>query len=160
MKQLKNLFFLAILSCSISSLSAQKIGPGVAIQLDGGNFGLGAQGLFSITDDIDIAPAVTYYFTENVAQVSTSIIIVEADGHYNFGISDNLTLHPLVGLSYLSVSANVGGFKVSTGTFALNLGGGVILNKEEKLSYFGKLKLTTANGGGGLTIFGGLYFSL
>jgi len=160
MKHLKQLLVMAIFVCLCSSIHAQKIGPGLSYNLDGSLLGLGAQGLFSITETIDIAPAATYYFTESIAGVSSSFILLEADGHYNFNISDKLTLHPIVGVALGIVRASAGGISASSSSFGLNLGGGAILNKDEKLSFFGKLKYTTAGGTGGLALFAGAYFTL
>jgi hypothetical protein len=158
MKQLKQLLVLAIFACLCSSISAQKVGPGLSFNLDGSALGLGVHGLFSITETIDIAPSATYFFTESIAGASSSLIILEADGHYNFAISDNLILHPLAGISMAIISASAGGFNFSTTSFGINVGGGILLNRDEKLSFFGKAKYGIS--AGGLGLYAGVYFSL
>jgi hypothetical protein len=159
MKQLKQLLVFAIFTCICSSISAQKVGPGLSFNLDGSALGIGVHGLFSITETIDVAPSATYFFTESIAGGSSSLIILEADGHYNFAISDKLILHPLAGLSVAIASVSVPGFgSVSASSFGLNVGAGLIANRDEKLSFFGKAKYGIS--AGGLGLYAGVYFSL
>lgn len=159
MKHLKQLLVLAIFVCLCSSISAQKVGPGLSFNLDGSALGIGVHALFPITETIDIAPSATYFFTESIAGGSSSLIILEADGHYNFNISDNLILHPLAGISMAIASVSVPGFgSVSASSFGINVGAGILLNRDEKLSFFGKAKYGIS--AGGLGLYGGVYFSL
>ncbi|MEL6988995.1 MAG: hypothetical protein AAGK97_14375 [Bacteroidota bacterium] len=162
MNQFKKLTLIFVLGLFTSNLLAQKIGGGLAVSLEGTSpLGISAQGLFNITETIDIAPAVTYYFfNDGSPDVSSSLIVFEADGHYNFSAGDNLVIHPIAGLSFWRVGASAGGFNVSATEFGLNLGGGAILNYDESTSFFGKLKYTLIGGGGGLGIWAGVYFSL
>lgn len=159
MKQLKKLIVFAVLVCSFTSLSAQKVGPGLSFNLDGSALGIGVHGLFGLSDQIDIAPSATYYLLEKVQGASASLIILEADGHYNLEISDNLTFHPLAGITAALTSIKVPGFgSVSATSIGINVGAGLILNKQENLSFFGKAKYGIS--AGGLGLFAGVYFSL
>lgn len=112
---------------------------------------IGANAEFGITDKISIAPDFTYYFTEKIAYVKTSMWEFNANAHYYFMDNNKFKVFGLGGLNYTHAKVTwdgpVWGFgggetSSSDGEIGFNLGGGATYDLTDKIQAFSTLKYT------------------
>lgn len=111
---------------------------------------IGANAEFGITDKISIAPDFTYYFTEKISYVKTSMWELNANAHYYFMDKDKLKVFGLGGLNYTHAKVTwdgpVWGFggesSESDSEIGFNLGGGATYDLTDKIQAFSTLKYT------------------
>ena len=112
---------------------------------------IGANAEFGITDKISIAPDFTYYFTEKIAYVKTSMWELNANAHYYFMDNDKFKVFGLGGLNYTHAKVTWdgpgwgfggGGTSSSDSEIGFNLGGGATYDLTDKIQAFSTLKYT------------------
>ncbi len=109
---------------------------------------------FVMSENISISPSFDYFLIDDS---SYSVIMIGADGHYNFGDPATLNYYPLVGLNYFSVSYSGDGYSFSYGSgIGLTIGGGATYALSEKLKLYGELKYLRSSMG----LSAGVMFSL
>lgn len=153
--------FTAVIICltflSVTGFSQFKFGAGAGLIFDGGSFGLGARGHYTVNEDYAGQGTFTYYFESNI-----SLWTLDLDVHYsgfNIGDVESFRLTPFAGLNVYSVSLDdvVPGFDASDTDIGLNLGlngtmplsGGLELYIEPKI---------IIGGGSSLALAAGVYF--
>ena len=132
-----------------------KWGAGAALYTDGGLFGVGARGHYTITDDYAAQASFHYYFDD------ASIWSLDLDVHYEgFDIGDleGFQLRPFAGLNIINASAGSDiGINVSSSSTNLNLGMNGTLNLNDNLTLYIEPKIVIGNGGT-IGIAAGVYF--
>src|SRR5690554_3836058 len=112
---------------------------------------IGANAEFGLTDKISIAPDFTYYFTEKIDYLKTSMWELNANAHYYFMDNDKFKVFGLGGLNYTHVKVTwdgpsfwgIGGNpSESDGEIGFNLGGGATYDLTDKIQAFSTLKYT------------------
>ncbi|GHV14230.1 hypothetical protein FACS1894179_02520 [Bacteroidia bacterium] len=96
-------------------------------QTDYKRFGLGLEGRYNITDNIRLAPDVTFFFPKS----NTTGLDINLNAHYVFEVQDGLSIYPLAGIGVINnrvSSVDLGG-GVKTEShgmtdFGFNLGAG------------------------------------
>jgi len=96
-------------------------------QTDYKRFGLGMEGRYNITDNIRLAPDVTFFFPKN----HTTGLDINLNAHYVLSIQDGLSIYPLAGIGV--INNRVSSIDLGNGTktkshgetdFGFNLGAG------------------------------------
>lgn len=90
-------------------------------QTDYERFGLGVEGRYNITDNIRLAPDVTFYFPNN----HLTGLDINVNAHYVFNIQDNLSVYPLAGIGMVNNRFSYKGESIGHTDFGFNLGAGV-----------------------------------
>lgn len=117
-------FTIMCLFIAVNAFSQTKLGVQLAYGTNS-EFGVGAKSSFGVTDAINISPSINYYFGESVGSASSSILTVNADGHYTFEGGNGLIFYPLAGLNLTRMSVSALGQSISNTLFGVNLGGGL-----------------------------------
>ncbi len=143
MKQKILLFFAAVMCFSIASAQQGQMAAGVNVDMGFGypgsysNVGIGAKFQYSITDNIRIEPAFTYFLKKDYI----SMWDLMANVHYVLPMAgDKLNIYPLAGLGVLGVKAGEGKYSVSSTNFGINLGGGAEYKITEKIALGAEIK--------------------
>ena len=111
-----------------------------------------AKANFGVSDAISISPSLDYY----LGSALDNMIIVGADGHYNFFINDDFTLYPLFGFSYIRATTSSYYYgSVSASFLAVNIGGGMNYAISDKIKIYSELKYVR-----GVALTAGVMFSL
>jgi len=140
------LVFVIALGMSQFAKAQTDLGGGIALW---GEVGLEAKANFGITDAISISPSIDYFFVETVEDVSSTNIMFNVDGHYNFDVSEEFTVYPLVGINYFYYSIDIPeyeflgetyGGKVSDGDVDINIGGGATYKLSDNMKLYAELK--------------------
>lgn len=112
---------------------------------------IGANAEFGITEKISVAPDFTYYFTEEITYVKTSMWELNANAHYYFMDNDKFKVFGLGGLNYTHAKVTWdgpawgfggGGASSSDSEIGFNLGGGATYDLTDKIQAFSTLKYT------------------
>ncbi len=163
MKKLLSITFAFILLFGMSNISNAQVvsqgditaGGGLTLTTGvggggGAEFGINANGSYSITDEIRAGAGITLFFGD------FSPTVFNIEGNYIFKNEDGLVLYALAGIGFWSWSYSGAWGSVSASTSGLNLGAGI----EYDLGgfyIFGEPKLSTI-GGTPLNIEGGVRF--
>jgi len=148
-----------VLGISQFAKAQMDIGGGIALW---GNVAIEAKADFSITDQISISPSIDYILVdENFDNYSSTYLMFNVDGHYNFDISDGFKAYPLVGLNYYywTYSYDLPGydnFSGDGGDVSINIGGGATYAISDSMKLYGELKFLRSDIG----LSAGLLFSL
>lgn len=96
-------------------------------QTDYKRFGMGLEGRYNITDNIRLAPDVTFFFPKN----HMTGLDINVNAHYVFDIQDGISIYPLAGIGVINnriSSVDLGGGvktkSFGTTDFGFNLGAG------------------------------------
>ena len=109
------------LFCTIEGFSQFKVGAGANFIFDGGSFGVGGRGHYTINEDFAAQGSFHYYFESNF-DVWTLDFDVFYSG-FELGDLEGFRLTPFAGLNFIRVSTDLGlGFDVSGSSTNLNLG--------------------------------------
>ena len=126
-----------------ASTSKFALGIGRVYNFDYEDFGLNFHGVYTLSDNIRLAPAFNYYFIEgDVVKIYT----FDLDGHYLLSETASARFYGLVGLNIAVVSVDldvpvVGDiFSESTTDIGINAGAGGQYPFSDKLGGFGELK--------------------
>ena len=133
--------------------------------------GIGAKFRYTVTEQVRVEGAFTYFFPKEVARfmgVSGNVSMVDfgVNAHYLFPITDRFTLYPLVGLGLLGLRATVSGggasVRNSENHVVLNIGGGADIKVADNISINIEPKLLRTfdnNTRGGFIISAGVIFN-
>ena len=118
------------------------------------NVGLGAKFQYNVTDPIRLEGSFTYFLEKNY----TSMWDLNANVHYLFPVSNEVTVYPLAGLGIHNTSVEILWIKSSSSNVAINFGGGIdfALNKQWVLN--GELKYQIVNNWNRLILSAGLSY--
>lgn len=94
------------------------LGPGMAVDLDIGEYAIGVNSYYSITDDIRAGAELMYYLE---GTDGLSLYDINLNGHYLFTSEDNFRIYGLGGLNNFTVNVDGVG---SSSDLGINLGGG------------------------------------
>ena len=140
---MKKIFLLiALISLSIGAFSqsgSKSVLVKAGYQTDYERFGLGVEGRYTITDNLRLAPDLTFYFPNN----HLTGLDFNANIHYVFPIQSGFSLYPLAGIAMVNNRLSVGGYSDSATDFGVNIGAGgsydignnAYLNLEFKYSF-------------------------
>ncbi|MDR1089850.1 MAG: porin family protein [Prevotella sp.] len=96
-------------------------------QTDYKRFGLGVEGRYNITDNIRLAPDVTFFLPKN----HTTGLDINLNAHYVLDVQDGLSIYPLAGIGV--INNRISSFDIGDGAkiksfgstdFGFNLGAG------------------------------------
>ncbi len=139
----KQLLFIALMVITISQIYAQgqtRIGAHAGFGTADLGLGFGAQGEFSLSDKLSIAPAFTYWTGKSSDVGGFKVEVggwnLDGDLRYYF-TTEGTSIYGLAGLSYASVKATVGvpgtSASASASTIGLNVGAGMNFNTGGKV---------------------------
>ena len=125
------------------------------------NLGLGVKGQYEFIDNVRGEASFNYYLKQD----NVSMWELNANVHYLFRITDEVTLYPLSGLTMLTAkveSANFGGIKSSASdtNIGLNLGAGIEYPLSDSVKLNGEIKYQIVNDFDRPVISVGLTFAL
>ncbi len=125
------------------------------------NLGLGVKGQYEFIDNVRGEASFNYYLKKD----NVSMWELNANVHYLFRITDEVTLYPLAGLTMLTAkveSANFGGIKSSASdtNIGLNLGAGIEYPLSDSVKLNGEIKYQIVNDFDRPVISVGLTFAL
>lgn len=122
---MKKIFLVAVLAVFALGAKAQigekVIMPKLGYQTEFERFSLGVEGRYSLTENIRLAPGVTFFFPKD----HVTGLDVDVNVHYVFPIQSGLSLYPFVGGAMLNNRFSHDGFPTWKDTsFGFNIGGG------------------------------------
>lgn len=137
---LKFAFLLLFITAFGFSADAQiRVGGGLIFNTEeGAGLGIGIRGEYTIAEKIVLAPGYNFFFEEDNASVREFNFNV----HYPFAIGESVSVYPFVGFNRTSISVDLGGIfgNLKVSEVGANLGGGVNIGINERMSAFGELK--------------------
>jgi len=157
----KNVFTILTLLITIVTYSQTKVGANIVYGSES-DFGLGVKASFDVSEKFKVSPSVSYFFTESVPEVSTTMMSFDADAHYFFELKEKLSVYPLAGINvfYTSVSSSFNSvYSASSTDFGINLGGGLNYKVSDKLTGFSEIK-AMLNNGNQIVFSAGVMYSL
>lgn len=89
-------------------------------QTDYERFGMGLEGRYNITDNIRIAPDLTFFFPKN----HVTGLDINVNAHYVFDVQDGFSVYPLAGIAAVNNRWSAGGDSEGSTDFGFNLGAG------------------------------------
>jgi outer membrane protein X len=121
MKKLLIMFMFAILALGVQAQQGSKaIMPKVGYQTEFKRLGLGVEGRYFLTNNIRLAPGVTFLFPKN----HSTGLDVDFNVHYVFPIQGGLAFYPFIGGAMLNNRSSFEGASNSYTDFGLNIGAG------------------------------------
>jgi outer membrane protein X len=127
MKKALFIFMFAVLALGVQAQQGSKaIMPKLGYQTETKRFGLGLEGRYFLTNNIRLAPGVTFLFPKD----HVTGLDVDVNVHYVFPIQSGLAFYPFVGGAALNnrmSSHTIGDLKIdssSTTHFGFNIGAG------------------------------------
>lgn len=124
-KVLLGIVLAAVFSLGMQAQTGSKaIMPKLGYQTEAKRFGLGVEGRYFFTDNIRVAPGVTFLFPKNRVMG----LDVDINVHYVFPIQSGLSVYPFIGGAMLNNrwSSNIDNVdSVSNTDFGFNIGAGV-----------------------------------
>lgn len=148
MKKILPATLLALLSCFMFQSTAyaqahnMKLGIGVAYDGEIETAGLQAIAVFRISEELGIAPNITFYFPDNDETIVDNYVAFNVDGHYIFSTDTDYHIYAIGGLNLTSVGYDVPDeitFDDSETELGLNIGIGGEYHLEG-FSLYGDLK--------------------
>jgi outer membrane protein X len=124
------------------------------------NIGLGAKFQYNVTDPIRLEGSFTYFFEKDYI----SMWDLNANVHYLFPVSNEVTVYPLAGLGVLNIGVEIPpilwmpGSRVSNSEVAINFGGGIDYSINRKYTLNGELKYQIVNNWNRLLLSAGLSY--
>ncbi len=117
--------FLATILLALSLGAKAQVGekvimPKLGYQTETERFFMGVEGRYSISDNIRLAPSLSFMFPKD----HVTGLDVDVNVHYVFPIQAGLSLYPLVGGVMMNNRFSYEGFTAKDTTFGLNIGGG------------------------------------
>lgn len=138
----------------MASQAQSRVGVGLAYGSEIESAGLGVNGEFAATDQINIAPSFIYYFEKN------NVSWWEINGNINYIFSENsATIYGIAGLNLTGVKVDTGFGSASDSELGLNLGIGANFDAGGNLIPFAEAKYVLGNADQ-LSLFGGVRFPL
>lgn len=89
-------------------------------QTDYERFGIGLEGRYNVTDNIRIAPDLTFFFPKN----HVTGLDINVNAHYVFDVQDGFSVYPLAGIAAVNNRWSAGGDSEGSTDFGFNLGAG------------------------------------
>jgi outer membrane protein X len=122
MKKLLFMFMFAALALGVQAQQGSKaVMPKLGYQTEAKRFGLGVEGRYFLTNNIRLAPGVTFLFPKN----KVTGLDVDVNVHYVFPIQGGLAFYPFIGGAMLNNRFSPEeGDSASTTDFGLNIGAG------------------------------------
>lgn len=121
MKKLLLIVALIVVSMSAYSQTGTKsLMLKAGYQTDYKRFGLGVEGRYNITENIRLAPDVTFFFPND----HLTGLDINVNAHYVFNIQDGLSLYPLAGIGVINNRFSYQGYSNGSTDFGFNLGAG------------------------------------
>ncbi|MDE1208276.1 outer membrane beta-barrel protein [Tenacibaculum larymnensis] len=157
----KNVFTTLALLIAVVSFSQTKVGAGVVYGSES-DLGLGVKASFDISEKLKVSPSMSYFFTESIPELSTTMMSFDADAHYFFKLKEKFSVYPLIGINlfYTSVSSSLNSaYSVSSTDFGINLGGGLNYTISNKVTGFSEIK-AMLNNGNQIVFSAGVMYSL
>ncbi|WP_420318096.1 outer membrane protein [Ekhidna sp.] len=156
---MKKLIFtlLLVTVISLASNAQSRVGVGLAYGAEIESAGIGVNGEFAASSQINIAPSFIYYFKKD------NVTWWELNGNINYIFSENsATIYGIAGLNLTGVSVDLsdfGGGKQSDSELGLNIGIGANFDTGGSLMPFAEAKYVLGNADQ-LSLFGGVRFPL
>ena len=158
---MKKIILTIAIVLGISQLAKAQVdvGGGVALW---GNIAIEAKADFPITEQISISPSIDYLLVdENFDNYSSTYLMFNADGHYNFDVSEGFVAYPLVGINYYYWSYSydiegLGDYSGDGGDVSINIGGGATYALSDSMKLYAELKFLRSDIG----LSAGVLFSL
>jgi outer membrane immunogenic protein len=169
----KSILIITVLTFVFCSVNAQFAFKGVGAGIGLGSksaisdkgesamgFGINVNALAGLTDKIDLAGGIVYYFpSEPVTGTKFSLFTISVDGHYK--LTENF--YGLAGLNIgmAKATATFMGYSASASDtkMGINLGAGANFDLSESLGFFGQVGYTVG-GADQLFINAGLFYKL
>ncbi len=145
MKKIVFVFMVALLALGINEANAQiRVGGGLFYYTEGEqNIGLDLRGIFGVTENIDVAAKIDWFFPKNENDIKSSATGFNGDLHYNFLDRDaSFSPYGLAGVNILRVAAKFNGTTISDSFFGINIGAGFEFAITESLNLFVEGKYT------------------
>ena len=120
MKKLFLALFMLVSVATFAQTGSKSVLIKAGYQTEAKRFGLGAEGRYSFTENLRLAPDLTFFFPKN----HVTGLDVNVNLHYVLPIQDGLSLYPLAGLNMTNNRFSYQGFSDSSTGFGLNLGFG------------------------------------
>jgi len=121
MKKVILAIVLATLSLGVHAQTGEKvIMPKLGYQTEAERFFMGVEGRYSFTENIRIAPSLSFMFPKD----HVIGLDVDVNVHYVFPIQGGFALYPLVGGVMMNNRYSHDGLTLKDTTFGLNIGGG------------------------------------
>jgi len=123
MKKVLFMFMFAVLALSVQAQQGSKaVMPKLGYQTEFKRFALGVEGRYFLTNNIRLAPGVTFLFPKD----DLLGFDVDVNVHYVFPIQGGLAFYPFIGGAMLNNRWSPGGDidSVSTTDFGFNIGAG------------------------------------
>ncbi|MBF0760780.1 outer membrane beta-barrel protein [Dysgonomonas mossii] len=123
MKKVLFVFMFALLAIGVQAQQGSKaIMPKLGYQTEFERLGLGVEGRYFLTNNIRIAPGLTFLVPNN----NITGLDVDINVHYVFPIEgvQGLALYPFVGGAMLNNRISVSGVSASDTSFGINIGAG------------------------------------
>ncbi len=150
---MKNLILtlLLVTAISIASQAQSNVGVGLAYGSEIESAGIGVNGEFAASSEINISPSFIYYFGKN------NVSMWELNGNINYIFSENsATVYGIAGLNLTGIKFDGGG---SDSELGLNLGIGANFDAGKSFTPFAEAKYVLGNYDQ-LSLFGGVRFPL
>lgn len=121
-KVLLGIVLAVVFSLGIQAQTGSKaIMPKLGYQTEFKRFALGVEGRYFFTDNIRVAPGLTFLFPKD----HTTGLDVDINVHYVFPIQSGLAVYPLIGGAMINNRFSYSGESVSWTDFGFNIGGGI-----------------------------------
>ncbi|WP_370089783.1 hypothetical protein [Ekhidna sp.] len=139
---------------SLSTQAQSRVGAGLAYGSQIESAGIGVNGEFAASDQINVAPSFIYYFKKN------NVTWWELNGNINYIFSENnATIYGIAGLNLTGFKVDTGFGSASDSELGLNLGIGANFDAGGSLIPFAEAKYVLGNADQ-LSLFGGVRFPL
>lgn len=120
-KVLLGIVLAAVFSLGIQAQTGSKaIMPKLGYQTEAKRFGLGVEGRYFFTDNIRVAPGLTFLFPKN----HVTGLDVDINVHYVFPIQSGFSVYPFIGGAMLNNRFSYSGESASFTDFGFNIGAG------------------------------------
>ncbi|MEX2574021.1 MAG: hypothetical protein WD317_06975 [Balneolaceae bacterium] len=155
------LFSVLALAVTVTAEAQYTVGGGLMYGSEIEQFGIRADGFYTINEDFRIGATLGYFFPDEFNGTSFNWFDLDFNGNYFFLNEDELSLYGLGGLNFAFLSINNDNApNYSETEVGLNLGGGLEYMLDFA-SLFGELKLAGLGGDADQLVLGaGLRFSL
>ena len=125
MKKVFLAIVLAVVSFGVHAQTGEKvIMPKLGYQTEAERFLLGIEGRYSLTENIRLAPSLSFLFPKD----HVTGLDVDINVHYVFPIQGGFALYPLVGGVMMNNRYSYKGYTAKDTTFGFNIGGGAQYN--------------------------------
>ncbi|MDR0825289.1 MAG: porin family protein [Prevotella sp.] len=122
MKKVLLVLILAALSLGVNAQTGSKeVMPKIGYQTELERFGIGVEGRYFLTDNIRLAPGLTFLLPKN----HITGFDVDVNVHYVFPLQNGLSVYPFIGGAMLNNRISYEGVSDKGTDFGFNIGAGV-----------------------------------